>query len=228
MRDNFLVSAHYEDHREPVRCCVVLAVQLQRLGMQDGFTVESFWLDEISNIAEELLSRSVDLSIETAEGYLSFDFRLTVHPAGTKLPIHRDTIVLVEDDTFVRSATREVLEMAGHRVVDIANAEQELQVFEHKSQSISLVISDVTMPGQDGRELAVALHAALPRLPILLISGYSTPVVEDISKNLYFLPKPFNSGALMGAVRRCLQVHHHAAMSLMQVAGLSEPAIGFC
>jgi CheY-like chemotaxis protein len=226
--DRFLVSAHYEDDRDPVRCCVVLSVQLQRPGMQDGFVVESGWLEELGKVTEQLLARSVALAVDTVEGRFNFDFRLTVHPAGAQLPIHRDTILLVEDDHFVRGATREVLEMAGHRVVESANAAQALQVFESNRRSINLVISDVTMPGQDGRELAVALHTVMPRMPILLISGYSHPVVEDLAKKLYFLPKPYNPAGLMKAVHRCFRMHHEETMGLLQFVGQAERATGFC
>jgi DNA-binding NtrC family response regulator len=111
----------------------------------------------------------------------------------------------VEDDVIVRSVTREVLETGGHRVLEAQDAETALRMFGRNRRAIGLVISDVTLPGRSGIELASRLHGSAPTTPILLMSGYSTPVRENSGRKLFFLEKPYNSEVLMRAVTRCLQ-----------------------
>jgi CheY-like chemotaxis protein len=228
LSDKFLVSAHYEDRADPAACCVVMAVQLQRQNTQEVFCVEHSWLDEIGILIEELLARSVALTVHAANDCLNVEFRLPVHRSGVMAIQHRDAILLVEDDTFVRNVTREVLETAGHRVLQADNAEQALEIFDANRQTIGLVISDVTMPGKSGKELAAALQRRGLRLPILLMSGYASPVREDLERNILFLAKPYNSAALMTAIRRCLNGRHSVAMAPVPQAGTGEQAIESC
>ena len=212
--DAILISAFYEDHRDQADCCVVLSLQLQRPGLKGGCFVENSWLDEIGTITQELLARSVALTMSGAHSGFSFDFRAPVYRFGAKEVQHRDTILLVEDEEFVRRAAREVLESEGHRVLDAGSAEEALLLFGANRCSIGLVVSDVTMPGRNGRDLANALHASIPLVPVLLMSGYAKPVVEDGAKGIYFLAKPFNSEALIKAVERCLCSSHQSSARL--------------
>ena len=206
--DARLLSSHYEDHHDNSSCCVVLALQLRRPGMKDGFAVESAWLEELGTLTQELLMESVDLSLHAEAGSFTCDLRIPVHHSAAPPVVHRNAILLVEDEEFVRHATRDVLEMAGYVVVEACNAEEALLTFERKRNSLCAVLSDVTMPGMDGRELAALLHASAPALPILLTSGYVNQATEDMAKRIYYLSKPYNSEALLQALRRCLRVHH--------------------
>jgi two-component system, response regulator PdtaR len=233
--DALLISAHYEDRHEISTCCVVLALQLRSTGREDGFAVENTWLEEIGRLSQELLTHSVDLSLHAEGGSCNFELRIPVHHSCAKAVVHRNAILLVEDETFVRHATREVLDMAGYLVVEAANAEEALITFERKRHTLCAVLSDVTMPGRDGLELANLLHASAPGLPILLMSGYGNSVVEDIPNRVYYLPKPYNSEALLKALQRCLRVHHrpvevrggaHVEASLLGAAEESVPFSG--
>lgn len=225
--DRFFFSGRYEDHREFTDCCVVLTLELQGSGMKQDFCVGPAWLEEIGKISDHLLERSVALTLQSSYNGLTCEFRLPVHHPGAHPPQHRDTILLVEDEVFVRNSTREVLAMAGHRVVESANAEEALQLFRKKLQSIALVIADVTLPGMSGRELAFALHRRAPRLPVLLISGYFNGEKEECRENLHRLPKPFNSTALLSAVHGCLHLRHEANRAILKTEDVRE-TIGFC
>ncbi len=223
--DSLFVSARYEDRRDPADCCVVLSLDLRRPGEELAFCVESGWLEEFDRVADELLCRSVASSMWTADGCFSFDFRLAVHFGGAKTNYHRNAILLVEDDDFVRGATREVLEVAGYNVIEAENAEAALSAFERNQGVISAVLSDVTMPGRSGQELARAVHALLPSLPVLLMTGYQTPVVEDRLRRVFYLAKPYNSAALLEAVRRCLEVHHQPPATIGILGTAAEKRI---
>lgn len=227
-QNRMLITAYYEDHRDPGSCCVVISVQLKRPSPKESFCVESAWLEEVADASQALLSCSVDLSLATAGGCFNFDFRIPVHRWGTKALPHRDAVLLVEDDEFVRNSTCEVLEMAGHRVLVAASSEEAWEVFEPNQPSISLVLADVTLPGASGKDLAKRLRGTARRLPVLLMSGYASPAAEETSQGIYFLAKPYNSEALLAAVRRCLEANHLTPIPFVERASIRERAIEFC
>ena len=226
--DRVYVSAYYEDRSDPASCCVVLTLELQRTEAPGGFCVEHSWLDEIGVLGQELLTRSVALALQASEDGLSLDLRFPVHRGGSREIHHANVILLVEDDAFVRNVTHEVLVSSGHRVIDAENAEQALQMFDRNWRSIALVISDVTMPGKNGRELATLLHRKASRMPVLLISGYSHPVMEDPAASLFFLRKPYNSAGLMTTVSRCLQARYAVTRVQSPDAGRAGETIESC
>jgi CheY-like chemotaxis protein len=232
--DSLMVSGHYEDRHERSSCCVVLALQLRRPGMEGYFAVDNSWLEELGTISQQLLIEFIDLTLSVENGSLNCDIRIPAHHSQEKPTSHRNTILLVEDDGFVRNATREVLEMSGYIVLEAEDAEAALLAFERKRQTLCAVLSDVTMPGRSGRELAALLHASAPELPVLLMSGYASPVIEEPSKHIYYLAKPYNSDALLKALRRCLEAHHGAAFvgvrenHLLGSAQQAMPFLGAC
>jgi hypothetical protein len=72
------VSAYYEDRSDPASCCVVLTLELQRAEMPGGFFVDHHWLDEIGVLGQELLTRSVALSLQASEEGVRLDLRFPV------------------------------------------------------------------------------------------------------------------------------------------------------
>jgi CheY-like chemotaxis protein len=203
-QDRLLATGYYEDHLDPAGCCVALLIEVQRAVGEAELEVEHEWMDEVGAVIEKLLTHSVQLTLHGESRSLTFVFRLPVY-AGRTIAPQPDTILLVEDDVIVRCVTREVLETGGHRVLEAQDAETALRMFGRNRRAIGLVISDVTLPGRSGIELASRLRGSAPGTPILLMSGYSTPVRENAARNLFFLEKPYNSEVLMRAVTRCLQ-----------------------
>jgi CheY-like chemotaxis protein len=203
--DQLLATAFYEDRIDEVECCVCLMVYLERAG-KDASYVEHRWADEIGDAAERLLTHSVELKVIAGNDCLTLELRLPVYAEGTVAMGCRDTILLVEDDGFVRRVTREVLETDGRCVLEAQSAEEGLRVFARNRRAIGLVVCDVTMPGRSGIELAGRLHRSAPTIPILLTSGYSTTMREDVTRNIFCLEKPYDAGELLRAVSRCLHI----------------------
>lgn len=118
-----------------------------------------------------------------------------------------ETILLVEDETYVRDITREVLEMCGYTVLSAKDANEGISIFERHQGEIHLLLTDVVMPGMNGRELAERLMARRPGLKAIFISGYTdNAVVRDgfgDSKTVY-LQKPFTLEALSRKVREVI------------------------
>jgi two-component system cell cycle sensor histidine kinase/response regulator CckA len=90
---------------------------------------------------------------------------------NTKPPRGRGTILLVEDEQFLREVTCEILESAGYRVLKTRNAVEALSAFKEFKPIVRLLLTDVVLPGQNGRDLATDLRAMCPKLSIIFISG---------------------------------------------------------
>ena len=97
--------------------------------------------------------------------------------------------------------------MAGHEVLKAATAKEALELCERPGIGLDLVISDVTMPGMSGRDLAKCVRKLQKPIPLVLMSGYpvSSPVVTDLVvdgklDDSRFLSKPFLPNQLLEIV----------------------------
>jgi len=113
------------------------------------------------------------------------------------------SILLVEDNPEVAEITATMLEQSGYRVSQAANADAALELLE--TASFDLVLSDITMPGHhDGLALARLLRRLRPRLPVLLVTGYSSRAIEAANE-FVVLRKPFQFHQLDQAVAQALR-----------------------
>jgi signal transduction histidine kinase/CheY-like chemotaxis protein len=120
-------------------------------------------------------------------------------PDETSRPAHRTcTVLLVEDDPLVMSATAAMLEDLGHTVAEASSGEAALQVLQ-ETTSVDLVVTDHAMPGMTGLELAERIRAKWPALPILLASGRAE-LPERAGLALPRLTKPFRRDELENAI----------------------------
>ncbi|OLC01715.1 MAG: hypothetical protein AUH45_10585 [Gemmatimonadetes bacterium 13_1_40CM_69_22] len=118
-----------------------------------------------------------------------------------------ETILLVEDEHLVRLLARKVLERAGYRVLVAAGGAEALDLAERYAGPIHLLLSDVVMPGMNGRELMRRLAQLRPDLRVLYMSGYADEAVAQhgvLDPGTAFLQKPFTPGGLADKVRGVL------------------------
>lgn len=87
-------------------------------------------------------------------------------------PSAAKTILLVEDDDVVRTLTVEVLQEFGYHVHALRDAASALELL-RSDQPFELLMSDIGLPGMDGRELVEAARQLRPTLPVLFASGYN-------------------------------------------------------
>ena len=117
----------------------------------------------------------------------------------------RVQIILIDDDPHLRQALYQTLDLAGLKVLPLAQASGLGERIGRDWPGV--VVSDIRMPGMDGLELLAQLHAQDPELPVLLITGHGdVPLaVQAMRSGAYdFLEKPFASDALLDSVRRAL------------------------
>jgi two-component system response regulator FlrC len=107
-------------------------------------------------------------------------------------------ILLVEDDDALREALADTLMLGGYDYLEAASAEAALKLLEQ--ESVSMVVSDVNMPGMDGHALLRTLRSQYPQLPVLLMTAYGTvqqavTAMRDGAAD--YLVKPFAPKALL-------------------------------
>jgi len=118
----------------------------------------------------------------------------------------RATVMVVEDEAYVRESLGEVLRDRGFEVILVPGA---AQAQSHLSRApVDLVLTDLKMPGTDGLQLVRRLHAALPDLPVLVLTGHGTiaSAVECIKAGAAdYILKPADPEALELALERALE-----------------------
>jgi PAS domain S-box-containing protein len=118
-----------------------------------------------------------------------------------------ETVLVVEDETGIRTLVRKILRRQGYQVIEASNGEEALLKTEEHGAPINLVITDMMMPGIGGRELVERLHRQDPRLKVLFVSGYTDDnavYARDLPPGTGFLQKPFTLGSLLEKVKEIL------------------------
>ena len=118
-----------------------------------------------------------------------------------------ETVLVVEDEGAVRDQAVLVLESYGYAVLDAANGQDAIEISRSRTGTIDLLLTDVIMPGQNGRELADLLQPERPEMRVLYMSGYTGDAIANhgvLAERVAFLPKPFTLEDLLRKVRKVL------------------------
>ncbi len=131
------------------------------------------------------------------------------HPGVSNAPLSRgtETILVAEDNDMVRELAIDVLCRHGYSVLDASGPERALSLLEDPACAASLLLTDLVMPGMDGRELYRRALAIRPGLKVVYMSGYAEHLVERfglMDESVPFLRKPFSVAGLTRRVREVL------------------------
>jgi two-component system cell cycle sensor histidine kinase/response regulator CckA len=121
-------------------------------------------------------------------------------------PASSETVLVVEDEPAVRAFAVRVLAGLGYRVLQAANGAEALELAAGHAGPIDLLLTDVIMPGIQGRELGTRITAVRPVIRVLYMSAFmdSQSGRADLPAEAVFLAKPFTVEALGDAVRQAL------------------------
>ena len=130
-------------------------------------------------------------------------------PAESAAIHHGDgqSVLLVEDDESVRLLVRDVLEELGYKATEAADGQQAVRILE-SGRRFDLMISDVGLPGMNGRQLAEIAREHLPDLPVLFVTGYAEGAAVRggfLSDNMQMITKPFQIEMLSARIREMLE-----------------------
>ncbi len=135
-------------------------------------------------------------------------------PAKPAISGGRETILLVEDEDQIREMAAEILRARGYEVLVAANGSDALEVVAGHAAPIDLLLTDVIMPGMNGRELAEQVAESRAGIKILYMSGYTDGAIFQngvLDPDTPFLAKPFSMDQLLERVRATLDALKRAA-----------------
>lgn len=224
--DESYVRAHHEAAPGP---CVVMTVKDTGVGMDETTrrnVFEPFFTTKGAGKGTGLGLATVYGIVHQFNGWIEVDsrpgqgatFRIylprvdkevaeTGHLAAEAVPSGSETILLVEDEDAVRQLASTILTARGYSVVSASSGAEAIRKAALHSGQIHLLITDVVMPGMNGRELADRLKAVRPDIKVLFVSGYTADVIVNrgvIDFNAAFLAKPFTHELLAAKVREIL------------------------
>ncbi len=139
-------------------------------------------------------------------------------PAGaieSLVPTGTETVLLCEDDVTIRELTNGMLTEAGYQVLVAEDAEKALQIVEELDPQLDLLVTDLVMPGMNGRRLAMTLLERSPTLKTLFVSGYASDVLIErklLDEDGDFLQKPFTMSSFLRRIRKTLDEEPPAAL----------------
>ncbi|MBX9602236.1 MAG: response regulator [Bryobacteraceae bacterium] len=119
-----------------------------------------------------------------------------------------ETVLLVEDEGGIRALVRKILRRQGYEVLEASGGDEAIRAALSHIGRIDLLLTDVMMPGMNGRELADRLRETMPHLRVLFISGYTNErslYSAELPQGTEFLQKPFTLTTLLEKVRKVLQ-----------------------
>jgi two-component system, cell cycle sensor histidine kinase and response regulator CckA len=116
-------------------------------------------------------------------------------------------VLVVEDETALRELARSILEDSGYSVFEASGLDQAIKIIQGNGAKISLLLTDVVMPGTGGKELAKQLTALQPGLKVMFMSGYADEVIAhngNFAEGTVLIQKPFTKRVLLTKIREVL------------------------
>ena len=125
-----------------------------------------------------------------------------IEAAHVPAPEQPSTILLVDDDALIAMSAVNMLEDLGHKVIEANSGQDALNIL-RSNPEIDLLVTDLSMPGMTGLELAKATLQVRPGMPILLVTGFAD-VAQDDTIKLPRLGKPYHQNQLQAEIARLL------------------------
>ncbi|HEX9009492.1 MAG TPA: ATP-binding protein [Holophagaceae bacterium] len=119
----------------------------------------------------------------------------------------RGVLLVVDDEAPARAVARGLAEAHGFQVLEAADGQEALGLFELRHRELSAVLMDLTMPHLDGRRAFLRMHEINPGVPVVMTSGYSEEdvVADFLGRGLAgFLAKPYQSGQFLAVLRQAI------------------------
>ena len=165
------------------------------------------WIDVVSEVGDgttfTLYFPATDATPQPVD-------RRPAQPGGKGVPAR---LLVVEDQPEVRELAVSALRRAGHEVFEASDGDEAFARFGERAADVELLLTDVVMPGMNGRELAEHLRARNADLLVIFMSGYTDEILDQqslVGPGAEFLAKPFTPGALVRQVDRLLPAHRQS------------------
>ncbi len=173
------------------------------LGLSTSYGIATQAGGQLTVYSEPGLGSTFRLYLPQADG----SARSSRAALAATLPTGTETILLVEDEAAVRRVAARMLRGNGYRVLEAEDAETAKEILAGTDGPIHLLLSDVMLPGQGGRELAEEVRAVRPEIRVLFASGYTDDAVlrhQLLARGADLLQKPYSRETLVRRVRAAL------------------------
>jgi CheY-like chemotaxis protein len=132
---------------------------------------------------------------------------LTVHALQGDRPAGGYTVLVVDDEEAVRRLAVRMLTWTGYQAIEARHGREALAAIEQHNGPVHLVLTDIKMPGMNGRELGRHVEQRWPGKPMLYMSGFASEVFQGglLEPGAPFLAKPFTQDDLTAKVRTILE-----------------------
>jgi CheY-like chemotaxis protein len=127
--------------------------------------------------------------------------------SSQELPGGEETIIVAEAEDGVRAWISRVLRECGYTVLEARHGSEALELFAEHADTVRLVLTDVVMPGADGREVGERMAIRAPEIPVLYMSAYTDDEIVRrrlLAPHIKLLQKPFSPAVLAERVRAAL------------------------
>ncbi|RPI37865.1 MAG: hybrid sensor histidine kinase/response regulator [Nitrospiraceae bacterium] len=134
-------------------------------------------------------------------------FEKSERQEAATMPLGNETILVVDDDTSIRKFVFDTLEPLGYRLLEASCGEEALSLVKSEEEKIDLLLSDVIMPGMNGRDLCERVKKERPAIKTVLMSGYTDNVIAHsgvLDPGIIFINKPLLPMALANKLRSVL------------------------
>jgi two-component system cell cycle sensor histidine kinase/response regulator CckA len=120
-------------------------------------------------------------------------------------PEGHETILLVEDDDGVREIAGRILRGSGYQVLPARDGQEAIEVCQSYQGTIHLMLTDVVMPGINGRDLSIRLTGLRPEMKVVYMSGYAeSNIIDLLDRDNSFIQKPFEARVLTRKIWKLL------------------------
>ena len=127
--------------------------------------------------------------------------------AAEPLRTGKETILFVDDEPALVTMSKQMLELLGYKAVTRTSSIEAFELFQHDPHRFDLVITDMTMPSMTGKQLAQKILEIRPDIPVILCTGYSEQITEQIARALgirAFVMKPLVMKDIANTIREVL------------------------
>jgi two-component system cell cycle sensor histidine kinase/response regulator CckA len=154
---------------------------------------------------ESHLGRGTTFSVYLPKAARPAEAPRAAAPVGSD--VGDETILLVEDETGVRSFVKTTLQRFGYRVIEAETAEAALTLLEGYAEPVHLLLTDVVLPKMDGAQLATHVTRDRPQARVLFMSGYARGLESagGLDPGIQLIEKPFTAHALLTKTRQVLE-----------------------
>jgi PAS domain S-box-containing protein len=118
-----------------------------------------------------------------------------------------ELVLVVEDEEALREVTRRILARNGYQVITAASGQEAIRAAAASAAPIGALVTDVIMPGMQGREVADKITELRPGIPVLYMSGYTEGLLGGqgvLEPGVHLIEKPFNEASLLRKMRTIL------------------------